>query len=92
MLVHYLFVDVLSHFSFPFRMKMGQKLNTGLNGVVNCGARHEHIYKRTMLLTEQVRVSKGSPIVTCLLEGPSVLRLQWQLLLVLTTIFPMSRY
>ncbi|CAL5390710.1 unnamed protein product [Camellia sinensis] len=42
-----------------------------LNGVVNCGARHEHIYKRTMLLTEQVRVSKGSPIVTCLLEGPS---------------------
>ncbi|KAL7201606.1 hypothetical protein ACSBR1_033325 [Camellia fascicularis] len=23
-----------------------------------------------MLLTEQVRVSKGSPIVTCLLEGP----------------------
>ncbi|GMP28285.1 hypothetical protein CsSME_00003897 [Camellia sinensis var. sinensis] len=24
-----------------------------------------------MLLTEQVRVSKGSPIVTCLLEGPS---------------------
>ncbi|PSS05596.1 Vesicle-fusing ATPase [Actinidia chinensis var. chinensis] len=42
-----------------------------LNGMVDCGARHEHIYKRTMLLAEQVRVSKGSPIVTCLLEGPS---------------------
>ncbi|KAE9456410.1 hypothetical protein C3L33_11686, partial [Rhododendron williamsianum] len=42
-----------------------------LNGMVNCGARHEHIYKRTMLLAEQVRVSKGSPLVTCLLEGPS---------------------
>lgn len=24
-----------------------------------------------MLLVEQVRVSKGSPLVTCLLEGPS---------------------
>ncbi|KAH7844214.1 hypothetical protein Vadar_025554 [Vaccinium darrowii] len=42
-----------------------------LNGVVDCGVRHEHIYKRTMLLAEQVRVSKGSPLVTCLLEGPS---------------------
>ena len=42
-----------------------------LNGMVDCGARHEHIYKRTMLLAEQVRVSKGSPIITCLLEGPS---------------------
>ncbi|PSR95688.1 Vesicle-fusing ATPase [Actinidia chinensis var. chinensis] len=42
-----------------------------LNGMVDCGSRHEHIYKRTMLLAEQVRVSKGSPLVTCLLEGPS---------------------
>ncbi|KAF7144788.1 hypothetical protein RHSIM_Rhsim04G0021300 [Rhododendron simsii] len=42
-----------------------------LNGMVDCGVRHEHIYKRTMLLAEQVRVSKGSPLVTCLLEGPS---------------------
>ncbi|XAR68334.1 Vesicle-fusing ATPase [Bertholletia excelsa] len=42
-----------------------------LNGMVDCGARHDHIYKRTMLLAEQVRVSKGSPLVTCLLEGPS---------------------
>ncbi|XP_058217739.1 vesicle-fusing ATPase-like [Rhododendron vialii] len=42
-----------------------------LNGMVDCGARHDHIYKRTMLLAEQVRVSRGSPLVTCLLEGPS---------------------
>ncbi|XP_059662642.1 vesicle-fusing ATPase-like [Cornus florida] len=42
-----------------------------LNGMVDCGGRHQHIYKRTMLLAEQVRVSKGSPLVTCLLEGPS---------------------
>ncbi|KAH6764278.1 AAA-type ATPase family protein [Perilla frutescens var. frutescens] len=42
-----------------------------LNGIVECGTRHDHIYKRTMLLTEQVKVSKGSPLVTCLLEGPS---------------------
>ncbi|KAG6387322.1 hypothetical protein SASPL_152509 [Salvia splendens] len=42
-----------------------------LNGIVECGTRHEHIYRRTMLLAEQVKVSEGSPLVTCLLEGPS---------------------
>lgn len=42
-----------------------------VNGMVECGRRHEHIYQRARLLVEQVRVSKGSPIVTCLLEGPS---------------------
>ncbi|CAA2987388.1 vesicle-fusing ATPase [Olea europaea subsp. europaea] len=42
-----------------------------LNGIVECGERHDHIYRRTMLLAEQVKVSQGSPIVTCLLEGPS---------------------
>lgn len=41
-----------------------------LNGIVDCGRRHEHIKERAMLLAEQVRVSKGSPLVTCLLEGP----------------------
>ncbi|KAJ8431942.1 hypothetical protein Cgig2_000001 [Carnegiea gigantea] len=42
-----------------------------LNGMVDCGACHEHIQQRTMLLAEQVKLSKGSPLVTCLLEGPS---------------------
>ncbi|KAJ6852830.1 vesicle-fusing ATPase-like [Iris pallida] len=42
-----------------------------LNGMVDCGQRHKHIYQRAMLLVEQVKVSKGSPLVTCLLEGPS---------------------
>ncbi|KAF8029964.1 hypothetical protein BT93_E2397 [Corymbia citriodora subsp. variegata] len=42
-----------------------------LNGMVSCGDRHKHIYERAMLLVEQVKVSKGSPLVTCLLEGPS---------------------
>uniref|UniRef100_A0A2P2MVS6 Vesicle-fusing ATPase n=2 Tax=Rhizophora mucronata TaxID=61149 RepID=A0A2P2MVS6_RHIMU len=40
-----------------------------LNGMVDCGERHKHIYQRAMLLVEQVKVSKGSPLVTCLLEG-----------------------
>lgn len=39
--------------------------------MVDCGDRHKHIYQRAMLLVEQVKVSKGSPLVTCLLEGPS---------------------
>ncbi|KAJ4845424.1 hypothetical protein Tsubulata_039749 [Turnera subulata] len=42
-----------------------------LNGIVNCGVRHQHIYQRAMLLVEQVKVSKGSPLVACLLEGSS---------------------
>ncbi|QCD84347.1 vesicle-fusing ATPase [Vigna unguiculata] len=40
-----------------------------LHGMVDCGDRHKHIYQRAMLLVEQVKVSKGSPLVTCLLEG-----------------------
>ncbi|XP_050205034.1 vesicle-fusing ATPase [Mercurialis annua] len=42
-----------------------------LNGIVDCGDRNKHIYQRAMLLAEQVKVSKGSPLITCLLEGPS---------------------
>nr|KYP76270.1 Vesicle-fusing ATPase [Cajanus cajan] len=42
-----------------------------LHGMVECGDRHKHIYQRAMLLVEQVKVSKGSPLVTCLLEGSS---------------------
>ncbi|KAK4589371.1 hypothetical protein RGQ29_020089 [Quercus rubra] len=42
-----------------------------LNGMMDCGDRNKHIYQRAMLLVEQVKVSKGSPLVTCLLEGPS---------------------
>ncbi|KAK1290116.1 Vesicle-fusing ATPase [Acorus calamus] len=38
---------------------------------IDCGDRHKHIFQRAMLLVEQVKVSKGSPLVTCLLEGPS---------------------
>ncbi|KAF2297695.1 hypothetical protein GH714_002307 [Hevea brasiliensis] len=42
-----------------------------LNGMVECGDRHDHIHHRARLLVDQVKVSKGSPLVTCLLEGPS---------------------
>ncbi|KAF3774620.1 Vesicle-fusing ATPase [Nymphaea thermarum] len=42
-----------------------------INGIVDCGERHKHIYERAMLLVEQVKISSGSPLVTCLLEGPS---------------------
>ncbi|XP_065877660.1 vesicle-fusing ATPase [Euphorbia lathyris] len=42
-----------------------------LNGIVDCGERNRHIYERAMALVEQVKVSKGSPLVTCLLEGPN---------------------
>ncbi|KAL8046547.1 hypothetical protein ABFX02_08G184800 [Erythranthe guttata] len=41
------------------------------NGIMECGPRHDHVNRRTSLLAEQVKVSEGSPLVTCLLEGPS---------------------
>ncbi|XP_065000139.1 vesicle-fusing ATPase-like [Musa acuminata AAA Group] len=42
-----------------------------LNGIVECGNRHILIHVRAMLVVEQVKVSQGNPLVTCLLEGPS---------------------
>ncbi|GJN14956.1 hypothetical protein PR202_gb01836 [Eleusine coracana subsp. coracana] len=45
------------------------KSAVSLRGIVDCGKPHKHIYQRAMLLVEQVKVSKGSPLVTCLLEG-----------------------
>ncbi|KAK9085279.1 hypothetical protein Sjap_025690 [Stephania japonica] len=42
-----------------------------VNGMVDCGVRHKGIYEKAMLLVEQVRGSGKSPLVTCLLEGPS---------------------
>ncbi|MCL7037787.1 hypothetical protein MKW94_026521 [Papaver nudicaule] len=42
-----------------------------LNGMVDCGDQHKRTYQRVMQLVEQVKVSEGSPLVTCLLEGPS---------------------
>lgn len=39
--------------------------------MVDCGDRHKHIYERAMLLAKQVKVSRGSPLITCLLEGTS---------------------
>ncbi|RAL52485.1 hypothetical protein DM860_007342 [Cuscuta australis] len=42
-----------------------------LNGIEECGPRHDHIYRSVMRLAEQVKVSERSPLVTCLLEGPS---------------------
>ncbi|KAM3411827.1 hypothetical protein ACQJBY_003477 [Aegilops geniculata] len=40
-----------------------------LHGIVDCGEAHQHIFQRAMLLVEQVKVSRGSPLVTCLLQG-----------------------
>lgn len=56
---------------FFLAMFMPYDLICRLNGMVECGGRHKHIYQRALLLVEQVKVSKGSPLVTSLLEGPS---------------------
>ncbi|PWZ10383.1 Vesicle-fusing ATPase [Zea mays] len=48
-----------------------ESIKIRLRGIVDCGKAHKHIYQRAMLLVEQVKVSKGSPLVTCLLEGPA---------------------
>lgn len=65
------FVNALHEVIPSFGASMDDLERCRLNGIVDCGQRHDHIFKRTMLLTEQVKVSRGSPLVTVLLEGPS---------------------
>ncbi|KAM7460495.1 hypothetical protein LguiA_035508 [Lonicera macranthoides] len=65
------FLNALHEIIPAFGASMDNLERCRLNGIVDCGTRHEHIFKRTMLLAEQVKVSRGSPLVTCLLEGPS---------------------
>lgn len=65
------FLHALQEIIPAFGASMDNLERCRLNGIVDCGQRHKHIYERAMLLVEQVKVSKGSPLVTCLLEGPS---------------------
>ncbi|XP_020106126.1 vesicle-fusing ATPase-like [Ananas comosus] len=65
------FVHALQEITPAFGASTDDLQRCRLNGIVDCGKRHKHIYQRAMLLVEQVKVSKGSPLVTCLLEGPS---------------------
>ncbi|KAK9750108.1 hypothetical protein RND81_02G174000 [Saponaria officinalis] len=65
------FLNALHEVVPSFGASTGDLERCRLNGMVDCGVRHEHIQQRTMLLAEQVKLSKGSPLLTCLLEGPS---------------------
>ncbi|KAK1364317.1 hypothetical protein POM88_039878 [Heracleum sosnowskyi] len=65
------FLNALQEILPAFGASMDDLERCRLNGIVEFGGRHAHIFKRTMLLAEQVKVSRGSPLVTCLLEGPS---------------------
>ncbi|KAK9705279.1 hypothetical protein RND81_07G044500 [Saponaria officinalis] len=65
------FLNALHEVVPAFGASTGDLERCRLNGMVDCGVRHEHIQQRTMLLAEQVKLSKGSPLLTCLLEGPS---------------------
>ncbi|KAK9674096.1 hypothetical protein RND81_12G211100 [Saponaria officinalis] len=65
------FLNALHEVVPAFGASTGDLERCRLNGTVDCGVRHEHIQQRTMLLAEQVKLSKGSPLLTCLLEGPS---------------------
>jgi hypothetical protein len=42
-----------------------------LNGMLDCGERHRHLRTTCMTLVEQVRKSSKTPLLSCLLEGPS---------------------
>ncbi|XP_039019978.1 vesicle-fusing ATPase-like [Hibiscus syriacus] len=65
------FLNALSEIVPAFGASTDDLERCRLNGMVYCGDQHKHIYQRAMLLVEQVKVSKGSPLVTCLLEGSS---------------------
>ncbi|KAL5162838.1 Vesicle-fusing ATPase [Glycine soja] len=63
------FLNALHEVTSAFGASTDDLERCRLHGMVECGDRHKHIYQRAMLLVEQVKVSKGSPLVTCLLEG-----------------------
>lgn len=42
-----------------------------LNGMLECGERHRQLKATCMTLVEQVRKSSKTPLLSCLLEGPS---------------------
>ncbi|AQK87874.1 Vesicle-fusing ATPase-like [Zea mays] len=65
------FVNALHEITPAFGASTDDLERCRLRGIVDCGKAHKHIYQRAMLLVEQVKVSKGSPLVTCLLEGPA---------------------
>ncbi|GAB4846421.1 hypothetical protein Ancab_025426 [Ancistrocladus abbreviatus] len=65
------FMNALQEVKSAFGASTDDLQRSRLNGMIDCGARHEHIRQRAMLLSEQVRQSRGSPLMTCLLEGPS---------------------
>ncbi|CAN6346147.1 unnamed protein product [Urochloa humidicola] len=65
------FVNALHEITPAFGASTDNLERCRLRGIVDCGKAHKHIYQRAMLLVEQVKVSKGSPLVTCLLEGPA---------------------
>ncbi|GJM93151.1 hypothetical protein PR202_ga09681 [Eleusine coracana subsp. coracana] len=65
------FVNALHEITPAFGASTDNLERCRLRGIVDCGNPHKHIYQRAMLLVEQVKVSRGSPLVTCLLEGPA---------------------
>ncbi|GMH24284.1 hypothetical protein Nepgr_026127 [Nepenthes gracilis] len=65
------FLNALQEVKSAFGASTDDLERCRLNGIIDCGSRHEHIKQRAMLLAEQVRQSRGSPLMTCLLEGPS---------------------
>uniref|UniRef100_A0A0E0L4Q8 Vesicle-fusing ATPase n=1 Tax=Oryza punctata TaxID=4537 RepID=A0A0E0L4Q8_ORYPU len=65
------FVNALHEITPAFGASTDDLERCRLRGMVDCGKAHNHLYERGMLLVEQVKVSKGSPLVTCLLEGPA---------------------
>lgn len=42
-----------------------------LNGMLDCGDSHAHILRTAKTFVEQVKKSERTPLLTCLLEGPS---------------------
>jgi vesicle-fusing ATPase len=39
--------------------------------MLNCGTRHAHALETVKTFVEQVKKSERTPLLTCLLEGPS---------------------
>ncbi|GLT52493.1 hypothetical protein SLA2020_258310 [Shorea laevis] len=65
------FLNALQEITPAFGASTDDLEQCRLNGMVDCGNHHKHIYQRAMLLVEQVKVCERSLLLTCLLKAPS---------------------
>jgi vesicle-fusing ATPase len=65
------FIQALNEVKPAFGAAINSLEMCRLNGMLDCGDSHAHILRTAKTFVEQVKKSERTPLLTCLLEGPS---------------------